>query len=184
MSCIKEFIAEHYDYLLGVANHHVGEDLGGDLLNDLCAVYLKESPEHVELCKSGELFKYVCKTLSICGFSKTSTFYYKYKKHQEVEVQDYRIERHPIEINEQSSNSKDLSKQLTLAFSILDELKWFEASLFKAYYLHEHTLKTLSDATGIKKSTIAKSVKQAERKAKEKVKRSWGLHRESNSQAC
>jgi|TARA_R110002020_G_scaffold201828_2_gene404700 hypothetical protein len=184
MSCIKDFITEHYDYLLGVANHHVGEDLGGDLLNDLFTVYLKESPEHVELCRSGELFKYVCKTLSICGFSKTSTFYYKYKKHQEVEVQDYRIERHPIEINEHSSKSKDISKQLTLAFSILDELKWFEASLFKAYYLHNHTLKSLSDATGIKKSTIAKSVKKAERKAKENVERVRGLHRESDTQAC
>ena len=171
MSCIREFIEEHYDYLLGVAEHHVGEDLGGDLLNDLCAVYLKESPAHVELCASGGLFKYVCKTLSISGFSKTSTFYYKYKKHQETEVRSRRIENHQPEEEQLPTLTKDNTTELTMAFSILDELKWFDATIFKAYYLHDHSLNSLANATGIKRSTIYQSIKKAESYVKEKVQR-------------
>ena len=89
MSCLSKFFEKNYEELLSVATRYVG-DLGGDLLNDLCVLYLEDQEDKMEaMCERGELMPYICRTLAICGFSKTTRFYYKYKKHQEKIADNY-----------------------------------------------------------------------------------------------
>jgi|TARA_R110002153_G_scaffold1511_1_gene7747 hypothetical protein len=172
MSCVRLFINSNYDYLLGIANKYVGEEYGGDLLNDLFLIYLEGDEKHEEMCERGELMKYICRTLAICGFSKSSRFYYKYKKHRERHA-----DRYPIEIVRSNLNSetetgeKNVENQMNMVFSILEEVRWFDANVFKSYYLHSHSLRTLSDATGIPKNTLYKSIQKAKAHLQENTKR-------------
>ena len=83
MGCISNFIDKNYDYLLNVSNRYVGIDYGGDLLNDLTLVYLEDEEKYTQICERNELMSYICRSMAICGFSKSSRFYYKYKKHTE-----------------------------------------------------------------------------------------------------
>ncbi len=172
MNCIGSFVKTNYDYLLGVSNGYVGVEFGADLLNDLTLTYLENEEKYRPICERGELMKYVCRSLAICGFSKSSRFYYKYKKHQEKIAK-----RYPIDIIREtedaysSTKQKDIEQQVAEAFSILEEIRWFDAEVFKSYYLHSHSLKTLSDATGIPKNTLYKSIQTAKAHLKENSER-------------
>lgn len=172
MSCVSIFIDQNYEYLLGISNRYVGVEYGGDLLNDLSLGYLENNEKYESICERKELMKYVCRTLAICGFSKSSRFYYKYKKHNERVAR-----RYPLEILRQTedqystSTQREVDEQVSDAFSILKEIRWFDAEVFKSYYLHEHSLRTLSDATGIPKNTLYKSIQTAKAHLKENSER-------------
>ena len=169
MSCIKLFFEQNYDYLIEVARGRVGED-AGDLVNDLCLNYIEDEEKILPICERGELMKYICRTLAICGFSKTSRYYYKYKKSGEKIAKNYpqvllRNSDQDVE------NVQDIDMELTLGGCILQEVTWFDAEVFRIYHLHNHSLQTLSNATGISKSTIYKSIQDTKTYLKENSKR-------------
>ena len=166
------FIDKNYDYLLGLSNRYVGADYGGYLLNDLSLGYLENAKRYEPICERGELMKYICRSLAICGFSRNSRFYYKYKKHNEKVAR-----RYPLEILRDTDDAysiktqEEVNDQVADAFVILNEIRWFDAEVFKSYYLHEHSLRTLSDATGIPKNTLYKSIQAAKSHLQENVQR-------------
>lgn len=170
MNCVSEFLADNYDELLMVAKRYVGND-AGDLLNDLCLHYLTSDDQRLEkLCREGDLMKYMCRSLAICGFSKTTPFYYKYKKCNENIARNY---PQALLRNKEPEVKKeiDYTEDVNFINSILRELDWFDAQVFTIYYMHNHSLKTLSDGTGISKSTLYTSIKKAEKEIKEIIKR-------------
>ena len=116
--------------------------------------------------------KYICRSIAICGFSKSTRFYYKYKKHNEKVARRYPIEILSAQVDIDSTiTQQDLENQMDDAFSILKEIRWFDAEVFKSYYLHSHSLKSLSDATGIPKNTLYKSIQTAKDHLKENSER-------------
>ena len=172
MGCISNFIDKNYDYLLNVSNRYVGIDYGGDLLNDLTLVYLEDEEKYTQICERNELMSYICRSMAICGFSKSSRFYYKYKKHNEKIARRYPIEiLKAIDDQYSYTTQIDIENQIEDAFRILQEIRWFDAEVFKSYYLHSHSLKTLSDATGINKNTLYQSIQTAKDHLKENRKR-------------
>mgnify|MGYP003629618272 CR=1 FL=1 len=172
MGCVNKFIEENYDYLLNVSKRYVGEDYAGDLLNDLTLSYLENTEKYEPICERNELMSYMCRSMAICGFSKSSRFYYKYKKTNEKIAHKYPIEiLKAIDDSDNTTTQIDIENQIEDAFRILQEIRWFDAEVFKSYYLHSHSLKTLSDATGISKNTLYKSIKTAQEHLKENRKR-------------
>ena len=162
MTCVERYLSKHYEHLLQMANRYVGEDYGGDLLNDLCVTYLHENDKAEELCKRGELGAYIGRTLQICGFSKTSPFYTKYKKHLDQVTSNTPVEFLKQTEQEGEKNEIEIKNQMNAVFRILQEVRWIDAEIYKAYHLHSHSLNSLSNATGISKNTIYKSVKTAQ----------------------
>ena len=172
MSCVSLFIEDNYDYLLNMANVYVGTSHGGDLLNDLTLAYLEDETKYESMCDEGDLMKYICRTMAICKFSVNTPFYYKYKKHQEQIAHRYPIEILKEKTDEFSKEADDeLKRQISHAFSLLKEIRWFDAEVFKSYYLHDHSLRTLSDATGIPKNTLYKSIQAAKEHLQENSER-------------
>jgi len=171
MSCVSLFIEENYDYLLNMSNVYVGREYGGDLLNDLSLAYL-EDEKFEEMCERGELMKYISRTMAICGFSANSPFYTKYKK-----LNDKIVRRYPLEILRQTQDdyslktTEETEEKVQAVIEVLKEIRWFDAEVFKSYYLHGHSLRTLSDATGIKKSTLYQAIKTAKAHLKENLER-------------
>jgi DNA-directed RNA polymerase specialized sigma24 family protein len=184
MSCVNGFFAENYDYLLDMSNRYVGREYGADLLNDLAVTYIQDSEKYEPICERGELMKYAARTMAICGFSKTSPFYYKYKKHTEKIARRYPLEILTTDEDNNAHNStpqvsKDEQIQDTLR--ILEEIKWFDAEVFKSYYLHDHSLKTLSDATGIPKNSLHKAIQAAKEYLQKNSQRIRGHHRKRDT---
>lgn len=162
MSCVTKYLTENYDKFLQLANKYVGPDYGGDLLNDLCAKYLDNNEKAEELCRRDELGKYTVRILQISGFSMNSPFYRKYKKHRKKEVLGFPMSILSDQNIDEPSKQIEVEYQIQQVFTILQEIRWIDAEIFKAYYLHEHSLNTLADATGISKNTIYKAVKTAQ----------------------
>tara|TARA_R110001583_G_scaffold195289_2_gene371510 strand:- start:1023 stop:1559 length:537 start_codon:yes stop_codon:yes gene_type:complete len=178
MSCVRLFFEENYEELLKVSKRYV-QGYGGDLLHDLAVYYLEEPrPLLEELCKKGELKKYICRTMAICSFSKTTRFYYKYKKHTEKIVNYPAFLLKSVEDNVEKEY--DTAKTMKHINSILQDMDWFNAEVFRIYYLHSHSLKTLSNATGISKSTLYNALKKAQEEVKEKIKGFRRLDREND----
>jgi len=180
MSLLHTWIEENYAYLVRLAKKRVGSSLGCDLIGDLCVVYLEKPDKYIALIERNEMMRYVCRTINICGFSKKSRFYYKYKKHDEQMAHDYPLvllKDNTTEIDE--INHQEIENQIEEVFCILQEIRWFDAEVFKAYHLHSHSLSTLSDATGISKNTIYKAIKTAQAHLEENTERIRG-HRGSD----
>jgi RNA polymerase sigma factor (sigma-70 family) len=164
MSCVRKFFEDNYDELLVVATRYV-KGYGGDLLNDLALFYLEEpKPKLEEMCKDGELMSYICRTMAICGFSKTTRYPLALLQTKEEVVE----------------NENEKKETLDYINSILQEMDWFSSEVFRIYYLHNHSLKTLSNATGISKSTLYNALRKAQEEVKEKVKGFRGHHRKNN----
>lgn len=169
-SCIQNFLEENYEFLIRVSNTYVGKKNGGDLLNDICIKLLEEGEVLDKLCERGEILKYVCRILSISSFSRTSPYYKKYKlfgdKQQAID-----IERmvHEVENEYLRPTEIEIEKRLERATGLLKNIEWFDREVFKAYYLHSHSLSTLENATGIPRKTLYRSIRKAQAQIKSQI---------------
>ena len=180
MTCVQKFISNNFGHLQKVCAGVIGEDLGDDLLQDICVTILEDNGQkYRDLCAKKELMYYLLGVIRINAFSKNTRFYYKYKKHREKETH---AEINWNDIREEvtdNSYNEILRLKLAHAETMLDGLTWFEKEVFKIYYLHSHSLKTLSDATGISKTTINQTLGRARHKIKRNKTQS-----QENAQVC
>jgi len=166
ITCTQKFLSKHYDRLQDMCCMYVGEELGQDLMHDLCVTILEDNGEKYEdICNRGELWYYLIRVAKINAFSKTTRFYYKYKKHKERETNDldFHVLLIPNKTNDQRTDAWT-SQHMPNVDAVLGTLPFFEREIFRVYYLHEHTLNTLSHATGINRNTIHKALRRARRK--------------------
>lgn len=166
ITCTQKFLSKHYDRLQDMCCMYVGEELGQDLMHDLCVTILEDNgAKYEDICERGELWYYLIRVAKINAFSKTTRFYYKYKKHKERETND--LDFHVLLIANKTNDQRTdewTSQHMLNVDAVLSTLPFFEREIFRVYYLHEHTLNTLSHATGINRNTIHKALRRARRK--------------------
>ena len=164
MDCVDVFFREEHDQLVLVASKYVKSN-AEDLVQD-CVVQIYTNKErYIKICQRGELFFYLIRIFRLAGFSKTSQYFYKYRRHEEQHRPIHEIE---LASEEPSENWMEREIQLDLWTSrmmlnieeVLMDLSWFESELFKIYYLHNHTITSLSNDTGISRTTINRSVRK------------------------
>lgn len=160
VTCVQRFISKNYDYLSRLCVGYVGEDLGCDLMHDLCVTILDDNGKKYDgLCDRGELMYYLIRVIKINAFSKTTRFYYKYKKHHEKETHTPSFDM--FEQTGDNATDEWTQERMKSAMELLNGLSWFDCEVFKIYYLHNHSLKSLSDATGIPRTTINQAISRA-----------------------
>ena len=162
MSCAERFFKRHYEDLVSIANKTVGAENGNDLVNDLYLELVRKKKLQ-GLCERDELFKYMARAIKICGFSNRTPYYNKYKRLQKLYVDEYDLTRLVETSYDEKKNNLEIENHIQAVFLILQEIRWFDAEIFKAYYLHEHSITTLSDATEIPKSTIYQAIQKAKK---------------------
>lgn len=168
MTCFENFINENYTLLLSVSKKYVGEKYAEDLLHDMLIKFLEKQDRLDALCNRGEMLPYICRALNVSSWSKTSHFYKKHRQWETLRTQyDTELIASRDTILEEIENRS--AKQLGTIYNILEELQWFDREVFKAYYLHNHTLDTFSHATGIARQTLYRSINKAKKKIKEKI---------------
>ena len=103
--------------------------------------------------------------------SKTSKFYYKYKKYYQhknpnVQLKDTKDKNPSIFTIEEKH---EIERQLQFIDNQLNNIHWFDAKVFKIYYFHNHSLNTMAKATNISRNTLYKSINIAKDYLKENL---------------
>lgn len=171
--CVENFVIEAEEELKFMCQRFLGRD-GSDMWQDMC-VEMLTNPKYEKLCEDGKLRFYLIRVINIAKFSTTSPFHTKYRKH----VYKNNLYEFPdgVPIFSEEWISSHRKYQQGQVEEALKTITWFDAQVFKIYYLEGHTYKSLAHATGINKDTIGLSVRRAAEAIKEEIekkgKRSW-----------
>jgi len=164
MDCIDRFFIKEREQLVLVASKYVRQN-GSDLVQDVIVQIYSDKDKYFKICERGELFFYLIRIFRLAGFSKTSQYYYKYRRHED---RHRPLNEGALAFDEPSEDWMEREVQLDLWTAkmmasvehVLTDLNWFESQLFKIYYLHNHTITTLSNDTGIARTTINRSIRK------------------------
>lgn len=164
MDCIDKFFIKEREQLVLVASKYVRQN-ASDLVQDVIVQIYSDKDKYYKICERGELFFYLIRIFRLAGFSKTSQYYYKYRRHEEkhrpldeASLSCDEVEEEWMESEIQLDNWT--TRMMSSVEGVLTDLNWFESQLFKIYYLHNHTITTLSNDTGIARTTINRSVRK------------------------
>lgn len=182
MTCIHRFWTENYTEIVTISSIYIESKYAEDLVNDIAlTIFEREDDKYEAMCERGELLWYIIRWIKICNFSKTTRFYYKYKKWQEHLTFEYPL--NALGTMPDTYKEMNYKEQLENVETLLEDLYWFDAEIFKVYYLHNHSINTLTDATGISRKTIQVSLQKAKDYIKaniEKVQGSGRYNRKDN----
>lgn len=162
MSCVTENIEAKRDEYRHQCVIAVGEDLADDLFHDVVVQVMSE-PRFEEICAKGQLTYYIMGCINISRFSSSCPFYVKYRKFgsKQVELPDDRLRAKNEEYVDRPRDPRP--EMLRRYLDAYEEHNWFEANMLRIYYFHDHSYKTLSDDTGICRSTVRSVVRRAKK---------------------
>lgn len=154
---------KEYEKLKNIANNICKKkDLANDLLHDALEAGLKYPNEKLEFIKKdGKLFFFFARIMANMYHSKTSRFYYKYKKiYEHIYFTDGN--NNDTFISTLYNDGLDIQR-LELIDRILDGIYWYDRELFKLYYFGEvdgkrYSLSSLAKRTGISRKSIFNTV--------------------------
>ena len=170
MTCFENFINDHYDELLQHSNRYVGKKYGADVLHDMLYAFLTKQDKLDALCERGEMMAYICRAIYIASYSNESFYNRKYKIYDKLRGEYTDNHSEP----EETATFSRHEEQLKTVFAILQDIHWFDREVFKAYYLHNHTLDTFTNATGIPRQTLYRSIRKAKKQIKEAIEQVEG----------
>jgi len=181
MTCVSDNIKTKRREYLDQCVIAVGEQFADDLLHDICIQVLTED-RFEAMCERGELSYYIMGCINISRYSSSCPFYVKYRKFgsKQVDVLDNTLRAKNEEYIEQPQDKRP--EKLRLYLDRYEEVNWFEANMLRIYYFHNHSYKTLSDDTGICKSTVRSVIRRskknlkayAEKKEADRIRRRGG----------
>lgn len=170
--CVENFVIEAEDELKFMCQRFLGRD-GVDMWQDLC-VEMLTNPKYEELCEGGRLRFYLIRVINVASFSMSSPFHTKYRKYA---YKNNILAPLGVPVFGEEWISSHRIYQQEQVDEALKTITWFDAQVFKIYYLEGHTYKSLAHATGINKDTIGLAVRRAAEAIKEEIekkgKRSW-----------
>mgnify|MGYP003129335342 CR=1 FL=1 len=151
---LNKYLIENYDKLKDMAYNVTNgnsdkDDLFSFIIEEL---YNCDQNKINEIIKKNQFTFYIARIMVNQYYSKTSRYYYKYKKYYELAV---------TEINDNITRDKTNKDEKEKVKEILEDIEkklkkchWFDVQIFKLYYQHDHSLNSLSRATKINRNTI------------------------------
>jgi len=184
MSILDEFINENYNKLQTISRTITGSKHltlittdADDLLHETIEIlYTKIDPKKLKrLIKAEKLIFFIVRIMINQFHSNTSPYYYKYKKYYKHVNTNYNTSilwtEHWLnnipEEEDQIQMKKEFEVMLENIDKQLSKLNWFDAEVFKVYFLYKHSLNTLSAETGINRNTLYNSIKRVKDKLKQ-----------------
>ena len=111
-----------------------------------------------EIIEKNQLTFYIARVMLNQYHSKTSRYYYKYKKYYEYHTTTT-IESISADNVDYTIKDKELvEERLDWIEDKLKDLYWFDAQVFKVYYLENHSLNSMAKATKINRNTLFKAI--------------------------
>lgn len=130
-----------------------------DLLSFVIEELYKCDQERIEqIIEKNQLTFYIARVMLNQYHSKTSRYYYKYNKYYEYHTTTT-IESISADNVDYTIKEKELvEERLDWIEEKLKDLYWFDAQVFKVYYLEEHSLNSMAKATKINRNTLFKAI--------------------------
>ena len=156
---LNKYLIENYDKLKDMAFNIAGSNGKDDLLSFVIEELYKCDQERIdEIIEKNQLTFYIARVMLNQYHSKTSRYYYKYNKYYEYHTTTT-IESISADNVDYTIKEKELvEERLEWIEEKLKDLYWFDAQVFKVYYLEEHSLNSMAKATKINRNTLFKAI--------------------------
>ena len=156
---LNKYLIENYDKLKDMAYNIAGSNGKDDLLSFVIEELYKCDQERIdEIIEKNQLTFYIARVMLNQYHSKTSRNYYKYNKYYEYHTTTT-IESISADNVDYTIKDKELvEERLDWIEDKLKDLYWFDAQVFKVYYLENHSLNSMAKATKINRNTLFKAI--------------------------
>ena len=156
---LNKYLIENYDKLKDMAFNIAGSNGKDDLLSFVIEELYKCDQERIdEIIEKNQLTFYIARVMLNQHHSKTSRYYYKYNKYYEYHTTTT-IESISADNVDYTIKEKELvEERLDWIEEKLKDVYWFDAQVFKVYYLEEHSLNSMAKATKINRNTLFKAI--------------------------
>ena len=159
---LNKYLTENYNKLKDVAYNitNGNEDLLSFVIEEL---YKCDTERINEIIENKKMTFYVIRIMLNQFHSKTSRYYYKYRKYYEFHTTTT-IEAITADNTEYTIKDKELvEERLDWVEDKLKDCYWFDAECFKIYYKEQHSLNSMSRATKINRNTLFKAINNVKR---------------------
>ena len=156
---LNKYLIENYDKLKDMAFNIAGNNGKDDLLSFVIEELYKCDQDRIdEIIEKNQLTFYIARVMLNQYHSKTSRYYYKYKKYYEYHTTTT-IESISADNVDYTIKDKELvEERLDWIEDKLKDLYWFDDQVFKVYYLENHSLNSMAKATKINRNTLFKAI--------------------------
>ena len=136
-----------------------GKNGKDDLLSFVIEELYKCDQDRIDqIIEKNQLTFYIARVMLNQYHSKTSRYYYKYKKYYEYHTTTT-IESISADNVDYTIKEKELvEERLDWIEEKLKDVYWFDAQVFKVYYLEQHSLNSMAKATKINRNTLFKAI--------------------------
>ena len=156
---LNKYLIENYDKLKDMAFNIAGKNGKDDLLSFVIEELYKCDQDRIdEIIEKNQLTFYIARVMLNQYHSKTSRYYYKYNKYYEYHTTTT-IESISADNVDYTIKDKELvEERLDWIEDKLKDVYWFDAQVFKVYYLENHSLNSMAKATKINRNTLFKAI--------------------------
>lgn len=160
---LNKYIIENYNKLKDMAHNVTGgsqdkNDLFSFIIEELYAIDKKKINV---LIKKKQLTFYVARIMLNQYYSKTSRYYYKYKKYYSLAVTEI---NDTITTNYKTDKEKEKKQEfIDMINNKLEQCHWFDRQIFELYYKKDHSLNSLSKETKINRNTIYHTINKVKK---------------------
>jgi len=157
---LDEYLIKNYDKLKDVALNIAGIKEYEELLHFVIEeLYKCDQIRLREIIEKKQMTFYAVRVMINQYHSKTSRYYYKYKKYYEYHTAQT-IESLSADKSKSTKKKKEeVEVKLKWIEEKLKDLYWFDAEVFKLYYRENFSLSEMAKATKINKNTLYKAIR-------------------------
>ena len=157
---LDEYLIENYDKLKDIAYNIAGVEEKDDLLSFVIEELYKCDPVRIrEIIENKQMTFYVVRVMLNQYHSKTSRYFYKYKKYYQYHVTGIIESISPDNTIKNTEEKEEVEEKLQWIEDKLKDLYWFDAEVFRIYYKENFSLSEMAKATKINKNTLYKAIK-------------------------
>tara|TARA_Y100000593_G_scaffold12280_1_gene22486 strand:+ start:1001 stop:1507 length:507 start_codon:yes stop_codon:yes gene_type:complete len=156
---LDKYLIENYHKLKDIAYNITSGKGNDDLFSFVIEELYKCDQERIsEIITKNQMTFYVVRVMINQYHSKTSRYYYKYKKYYEYHTTTT-IECLSADNTQYTIKDKELvEERLEWIEEKLKDLYWFDAEVFKIYYREGFSLNQMQKETKINRNTLHKAI--------------------------
>jgi DNA-directed RNA polymerase specialized sigma24 family protein len=156
---LNEYLVENYNKLKDMAYNVCGGNGSDDLLSFVIEELYKCDQKRInEIIEKKQMTFYIARVIINQYYSKTSRYYYKYKKYYEYHVTQIVEAITEDKIDDIIEQKELIEKRLNWIDEKLKDLYWFDSEVFKIYYKEGFSLNKMQKETKINRNTLHKAI--------------------------
>jgi DNA-directed RNA polymerase specialized sigma24 family protein len=157
---LNKYLTQNYNRLKEISLKIAGVKEQEDLLHFVIEELYKCDQDRInEIIEKKQMTFYIVRVILNQYNSKTSRYYYKYKKYYEYQTTRIIECLSPDTSKDNTKKKEEVEERLDWIEEKLKDLYWFDAEVFRIYYKEGFSLSEMQRATKINKNTLYKAIR-------------------------